>query len=60
MLKFLLIGFMVAIGWRLGQLIFDEIENSIMSRLVEVRWYRKITNRPDKKDKRKREIRIGF
>lgn len=60
MLKFLIIGLLVSIGWHLGSLIFDEFANIVMSRLVELKWYRKLTKRPIKDEEHKREIRIGF
>lgn len=60
MLKFLVIGFLLAIGWGIGTCIINEINHSIMSRLINTTWYRRLTNRHIEEDEECHERKIGF
>lgn len=60
MLKFLVIGFLLAIGWGIGNCVVNEINHSIMSRLINANWYRRLTNRYIEEDEEDHKQKIGF
>lgn len=60
-MNYILIGFLISIGFGLGKIIISIMEEIIFNNLHEANWYKFINRKPDKKKKKHAEkTKIGF
>lgn len=60
-MNYILIGFLISIGFGLGKIIVNILEEITYNNLHEANWYKFINRKPCKKKKKRTEkTKIGF